>query len=131
MEMDFETGARTDEPEHGQVAWIMTDEQLVRLAYAWNSFGLNEFGWETDNGWFDFHQVIKWKPIENPEEIRLRARVRELERFENIINETGRKFWPAIGTPECRNAIHDPEQRGVFDVLVFINKLLNENSKTE
>lgn len=79
MEMDFETGARTDEPEHGQVAWIMTDEQLVRLAYAWNSFGLNEFGWETDNGWFDFHQVIKWKPIENPEEIRLRARVRELE----------------------------------------------------
>lgn len=57
------------------------------------------------------------------------ARVRELERFENIINETGRKFWPAIGTPECRNAIHDPEKRGVFDVLVFINKLLNENSK--
>ncbi len=54
-----------------------------------------------------------------------------LKRFENIINETGRKFWPTIGTPECRNAIHDPEKRGVFDVLVFINKLLNENSKAE
>lgn len=80
---------------------------------------------------YNCHQVCQWCNWDKAdiELIKLRDRVRELERFENIINETGRKFWPAIGTPECRNAIHDPEKRGVFDVLVFLNKLLNENSK--
>ena len=115
MEMDFENGARTDEPEHGQVAFVMTDGE-VHLAYAHNGFGLNEFGWETDCGWFDFHQVIKWKPIENPEEIRLRARVRELESAierhraatgtmlpDNLIPSTDTELWKLIGpTPGVR-----------------------------
>ncbi len=80
---------RTDEPEQGQLAQIIDEQGETHLALGHNGNGLNEFGWETDSGWLDFHQVLKWLPLSTPVENRLRDLLRWRKWPEESPTETG------------------------------------------